>query len=74
MKCVLMTPDTLIQPRAISSTTSAYVSSDSPSPPYSSGIMIPKMPRSLRPSTMSVGYSSLCSSSVATGRISFSTN
>src|SRR4051812_36145918 len=32
------------------------------------------MPSSLRPSTISVGYSSACSSSVATGRISFSTN
>src|SRR4051812_36462082 len=73
MKCVLMIPDTLIQPRAISSTVSAYVSSDSPRPPYSSGIIRPKMPSSLSPSTMSVGYSSRCSSSVATGRISLST-
>ena len=74
MKCVLITPDTLIQPRAISSTHSAYVSSDSPRPSYSSGIISPKMPSSLRPSTISVGYSSLCSSSLATGMIFSSTN
>src|SRR3954453_22747637 len=74
MKWVLITPETLIQPRAISSPPRAYVSSDSPRPPYSSGIINPKIPSSLRPSTISVGYSSACSSSVATGRISFSTN
>ena len=45
------------------------MSSDSPSPPYSSGIIRPKIPISFMPSTMSVGYSSLCSSSVATGMI-----
>ena len=73
MKWVLMTPETLIQPRAISSTHRAYVSSDSPRPSYSSGIISPKMPSSLRPSTISVGYSSACSSSVATGRIFSST-
>src|SRR6476620_11844509 len=73
MKWVLMTPETLIHPRAISSTHNAYVSSDSPRPSYSSGIISPKMPSSLRPSTISCGYSSACSSSVATGRISFST-
>src|SRR5882757_6053950 len=73
MKCVLMMPDTLIQPRAICSTVSAYVTSDSPIPPYSSGIIRPKIPSSLSPSTIAVGYSSRCSSSVATGRISLST-
>ena len=55
MKWVLMIPLTLIQPRAISSTHSAYVSSDSPSPPYSSGIISPKTPISFKPSTISVG-------------------
>src|SRR3954447_21598272 len=74
MKWVLMIPDTLIQPRAICSTTSAYVSSDSPRPPYSSGIVSPNRPSSFIPSTISVGYSSRCSSSVATGRILSSTN
>src|SRR6478752_7420940 len=74
MKWVLMMPLTLIQPRAISSTTRAQVSSDSPRPPYSSGIIRPKIPISFMPSTMSVGYSSLCSSSVATGMICSSTN
>src|SRR4051794_39053480 len=73
MKWVLMIPLTLIQPRAISSTASAYVSSDSPRPSYSSGIINPKMPSSLSPSTIFAGYSSACSSSVATGRISRST-
>ena len=55
MKWVLMMPLTLIQPRAISSTTSAYVSRDSPSPPYSSGIIRPKSPISFMPSTISEG-------------------
>jgi hypothetical protein len=55
MKCVLITPETLIQPRAISSTTSAYVSSDSPRPPYSSGIVRPNSPISFMPATISVG-------------------
>ncbi len=55
MKCVLITPDTLIQPRAICSTTSAYVSSDSPSPPNSSGMVSPNRPISFIPSTMSCG-------------------
>ena len=52
MKWVLITPDTLIQPRASSSTHSAYVSSDSPSPPYSSGIINPNRPISFIASTM----------------------
>jgi hypothetical protein len=53
MRCELITPDTLIQPRAISSTHSAYVSSDSPGPSYSSGMVSPKVPSSLRPSMIS---------------------
>ena len=65
MKCVLITPDTLIQPRATCSTTRAYVSSDSPRPPYSSGIMSPNRPISFMPSTIASGNSSLCSRSVA---------
>src|SRR6478735_2230947 len=74
MKWVLMMPLTLIQPRAISSTQRAYVSSDSPRPPYSSGIISPKIPISFMPSTMACGYSSWCSSSMATGMICSSTN
>ncbi|CAM5723589.1 hypothetical protein SALBM217S_05352 [Streptomyces griseoloalbus] len=66
-------PDTDIQPRAISSTHSAYVRRDSPRPPYSSGIIRPNRPNSLSPSTICCGYSSRCSSSVATGMISLST-
>src|SRR5215217_637848 len=73
MKWVLMMPLTLIQPRAISSTTSAYVSSDSPRPPYSSGIISPKRPISFMPSTISAGYSSSRSSCATCGRISLST-
>jgi hypothetical protein len=55
MKWVLMTPDTLIQPREICSTTSAYVSSDSPSPPYSSGIISPNSPISAMVATICSG-------------------
>ena len=73
MKCVLITPEIDIQPRAICSTTSAYVSSDSPSPPYSSEIVRPNSPISFIPSTIASGNSSLCSSSVACGMISLST-
>ena len=62
MKWVLMIPDTGIQPREISSTHNAYVSSDSPSPPYSSGIIRPKIPISFIWSTIPCGYSSACSS------------
>src|SRR5918994_821643 len=69
MKWVLITPDTLIHPRAMSSTTSAYVIRLSPRPPNSSGIVSPKTPSSLSPSMISVGYSSACSSSWATGMI-----
>jgi hypothetical protein len=65
--------ETLIHPRATCSTTRAYVSSDSPSPPYSSGIMSPNRPISFMPSTIASGNSSLCSRSVAYGRISLST-
>ena len=70
MKCVLMIPDTDIQPRAISSTTRAYRSSDAPSPSYSSGMVSPNRPSFFIPATIWAGYSSRCSSSVATGMIS----
>ena len=40
-------------------------SAEKPRPPYSSGIISPKSPSSFKPSTMSVGYSSLCSRCVA---------
>ena len=73
MKCVLITPEMDIQPRAISSTTSAYVNSDSPSPPYCSSMVSPNSPKCFMPSTMASGNASLCSSSVAYGTISLST-
>jgi hypothetical protein len=43
-------------------------------PPYSSAMVRPNSPISFMPSTMSSGNSSLCSSSVAYGRISLLTN
>jgi hypothetical protein len=73
MKCVLTIPEIDIQPRESSSTTSAYVSSDSPRPPYSSAMVRPNSPISRIPSTMSPGYSSACSSRCACGMISLST-
>lgn len=74
MKWVLTMPEIDIQPRDSSSTTRAYVSSDSPSPPYSSAMVRPKSPISRIPSMMSVGYSSACSSRCACGMISLSAN
>ena len=74
MKWVFTIPDTLIQPRESSQTASAYVVRSRPSPPYSSGIVKPKMPSSFRPSTMSSGNASACSSSEATGMIRSSAN
>ena len=55
MKCVLRIPEMLIQPRAISSATSAYVSSDSPSPPYSWSMVRPNTPSSTSPATIRSG-------------------
>ena len=68
MKCVLTMPLTLIHPRAICSTTGHRSAATRPSPPYSSGIIRPKIPMSRMPATISVGYSSACSSAVATGQ------
>ena len=51
-----MMPEMLIQPRAISSTTSAYVSRDSPSPPYFWSMVRPKTPSSRSPATIWSGY------------------
>src|SRR5580704_1437152 len=46
------------------------MSSDAPSPPCSSGIVSPNRPSFFIPATIWAGYSSRCSSSVATGMIS----
>src|SRR6266849_81981 len=46
------------------------MSSDAPSPPYSSGMVSPNRPSCFICSTIWAGYSSRCSSSVATGMIS----
>src|SRR5580704_9819203 len=46
------------------------MSSDAPSPPCSSGIISPNRPSFFIPATICAGYSSRCSSSVATGMIS----
>src|SRR6516165_9985749 len=46
------------------------MSSDAPRPPYSSGMVSPNRPSFFSPSTIWAGYSSRCSSSVATGMIS----
>jgi hypothetical protein len=55
MKWVLMMPEMLIHPLAISSATSAYVSSDSPSPPYSGSMVSPKTPSLASPATIRSG-------------------
>ena len=49
-------PDSDIQPYASSSTTPMYVSRSSPSPPYSSGIVIPNSPSAFICSTIASGY------------------
>ncbi len=67
-------PDSVTHPRESSITISAYVSSPSPSPPYSSGIVVPKRPISRIVTTIDSGYSSRCSRSEATGITSRSTN
>src|SRR5215469_11185298 len=46
------------------------MSRDAPRPPYSSGMVSPNRPSFFSPSTIWAGYSSRCSSSVATGMIS----
>src|SRR5712675_2280229 len=46
------------------------MSRDAPRPPYSSPIVSPNRPSFFIPSTIWAGYSSRCSSSVATGMIS----
>ena len=74
MKEPLRIPESVTQPRESSITISAYVSSPSPRPPYSSGIVVPKSPISLIVSTIASGNSSACSSSEATGTTSRSTN
>ena len=58
----LRIPESVTQPRESSITISAYVSSPSPSPPCSSGIVVPKSPISRIVSTSDSGYSSACSS------------
>ena len=74
MLCVLTTPESDIHPYASSSTTPMYVSRSSPRPPRSSGMVIPKSPRSLIVATISAGYSSACSIAFATGMTSRATN
>ncbi len=51
---VFTTPDSDIHPYASSSTTPMYVSRSRPSPPYSSGIVIPKSPSSFICSTIAL--------------------
>src|SRR5271166_5852390 len=46
------------------------MSSEAPRPSYSSGMVSPNRPSFFSPSTILPGYSSRCSSSVATGMIS----
>src|ERR1700759_3282967 len=46
------------------------MSRDAPRPPYCSPMVSPNRPSFFRPATIWAGYSSRCSSSVATGRIS----
>src|SRR4051794_29728203 len=70
MVCVLTMPDNDIQPYASSSTTPMYVSRSRPSPPYSSGIVMPNSPSVFICPTMAVGNSSACSRSEATGMAS----
>ncbi len=74
MKWVLMTPLIEIQPRDSSSTTIVYVVRSSPSPPYSSGIVIPKRPSSFICSTIGSGNESSWSYFSALGRICSSVN
>jgi hypothetical protein len=61
MKCVLTTPEMLIQPRLSSSTIIVYVVRSSPIPPYSSGIVTPNSPSSFICSTIGSGNSSVAS-------------
>ncbi len=53
--CVFTIPESAIQPYASSSTTPMYVSRSRPSPPYSSGIVIPKSPSAFICSTIASG-------------------
>jgi hypothetical protein len=67
MKWVLRTPDSDIQPRDSSLTTSAYDIRSMPAPPNSSGTVRPNSPISFIRSTTFSGNSSRCSSSSAIG-------
>ena len=71
--CVLMMPESDIQPAASSSITAMYACRSRPSPPCSSGIVIPKRPMACICATRSAGYASSCSRSPAIGSTSRST-
>ncbi len=67
-------PATPIQPREISSNTTASETMSAAIPPYSSGTSSPKSPIWAIVATISSGYRPASSHSLATGRISESTN
>src|ERR671933_1545281 len=61
-------------PRSISSQASASETKSSPAPPYSSGIVIPRMPSSAMPSIAPMSRGCAMSFSTEFGRIRSSTN
>jgi hypothetical protein len=69
-----MIPATPIQPREISSNTTASETMSAAIPPYSSGTSRPNSPICRIVATISSGYLPDSSHSLATGRISASTN
>jgi hypothetical protein len=70
MRCELMMPESDIQTAAMRATMGASMVVDRRSPPYSTGMIVPKSPIDFICSTMATGYSSACSRRFTCGRTS----